>query len=346
MNRWLFLAGLGAAGYAAFRAMRPRYDFRDRHVVITGGSRGLGLVIARELAAAGARISICSRDGNELLRAEHDLTERGARVFASECDVTDSARADEFVAVATQRNGPIDVLINNAGVIRVGPVEVMRREDYEQSLQTHFWGPFNTITAVLPQMRARREGRIVNISSIGGKIAVPHLLPYSAGKFALVGFSDGLRAELAKDGIVVTTVCPGLMRTGSPLNAEFKGRNDEEYAWFALGDSLPGFSMSAESAARRILAAGARGDAEAVLGLPAKLAVAIRGLCPNLMSSALALVNRLVLPSPGGIGTAVARGSESRGRLPEFTTVLTDKAAARNNELHAAPVPPPLPTNL
>ena len=92
------------------------------------------------------------------------------------------------------------MLINNAGVIRVGPVEEMREEDFEQSLQTHFWGPLYTTLEVLPEMKARGRGRIVNIASFGGKVAVPHLLPYSVGKFALVGFSDGLRAEVANTG--------------------------------------------------------------------------------------------------------------------------------------------------
>ena len=344
MKRGLLLAAIGIGGYAAYRALKPRYDFRGRHVLITGGSRGLGLVLARQLAGAGARLSICSRDPNELTRAVPDLAERGARVVAVECDVTDRGRVREFVAVARQRNGPIDVLINNAGVIRVGPVEEMREEDFEQSLRTHFWGPLYTTLEVLPEMKARRSGRIVNIASFGGKVAVPHLLPYSVGKFALVGFSDGLRAEVAQHGVVVTTVCPGLMRIGSHLNAEFKGRNEEEYAWFALGAGAPGFSMSAEAAARKILAASARGDAEAVLGLPAKLAVAARALCPNLLADILALVNRAVLPEPGGIGTAVARGHESRGATPAFATALADRAAAANNELHASAVPPPLPT--
>jgi short-subunit dehydrogenase len=345
MNRSLLLAALGAGGYLAYRALKPRYDFRDKHVLITGGSRGLGLVLARQLADADARLSVCSRDPGELARAEAELTERGARVVAAECDVTDQDRVREFVAVARQKNGPVDVLINNAGVIRVGPVEEMREEDFDQSLRTHFWAALYTTLDVLPEMKARRSGRIVNVASFGGKVAVPHLLPYSAGKFALVGFSDGLRAEVAKDGIVVTTVCPGLMRTGSHLNAEFKGRHEEEYSWFALGGGLPGFSMNAECAARKIIAACARGDAEAVLGLPAKLAVAARALCPNLIAEIAALVNRWLLPEPGGIGTAVARGSESRGKLPAFVTTLSDRASAANNELHAAAVPPPLPAN-
>jgi short-subunit dehydrogenase len=343
MNRSLLLAAAGVGGYVLYRALKPRFDFRGKHVLITGGSRGLGLVLARQLADVGTRLSICSRDPNELSRAVADLAERGARVVAVECDVTDRARVREFVAVARHRNGPIDVLINNAGVIRVGPLEEMREADFEQSLLAHFWAPLYTALEVLPEMKARRRGRIVNIASIGGKVAVPHLLPYSTSKFALVGFSNGLRAEVARHGIVVTTVCPGLTRTGSHLNAEFKGRHEQEYAWFAFGAGMPGLSMSAECAARKILAACARGDAEIVLGLPAKVAVAVRALAPNLVADALALVNRILMPAPGGIGTAVARGRDSRDRLPEFVTTLSDRAAAANNELHADAVPPPLP---
>jgi len=344
MNRALLCAAVGAAGYAAYRAMKPRYDFRNKHVVITGGSRGLGLVLARQLEAVGARLSICSRDADELDRAEAELSARGTSVYATECDVTDRARVREFLSVAALRNGPIDVLINNAGVIRVGPMEVMGEEDYEHSLKTHFWATFNTCHEVLPAMKARGAGRIVNIASFGGKVAVPHLLPYSTGKFALVGFSEGLRAEVAEDGIVVTTVCPGLMRTGSHLNAEFKGRHAEEYAWFAMGNGLPGLSLSAETAARQTLAACARGDAEAVLGLPAKLAVVAQALCPNVTADALALVNRWILPKPGGIGARFARGSASRGKTPEFATTLSDRASVQNNELGAAAIPPAIPS--
>jgi NAD(P)-dependent dehydrogenase (short-subunit alcohol dehydrogenase family) len=333
MNRLLLLAALGVGGYLAYRALKPRYQFRGRHVLITGGSRGLGLVLARQLAAAGARLTLCSRDANELLRADDDLSERGVKPLAVPCDVTDRDRVRELVAVARRVNGPIDVLVNNAGVIQVGPVEEMREDDFDQSLRTHFWGPLNTCLEVLPEMTARGEGRIVNVASVGGKVAVPHLLPYSAGKFALVGFSTGLRAEVARHGVVVTTVCPGLVRTGSHLNAEFKGRHRDEYAWFAFGNSLPGLSVSAESAARSILDACAVGDAELVIGLPAKAAVAANALCPNLTAEVSAFVNRHILPEPGGIGADTALGRDSRGTLPRFVTTLTDRAAVANNEV-------------
>jgi short-subunit dehydrogenase len=163
-------------------------------------------------------------------------------------------------------------------------------------MATNFWGPLNAILAVLPHMRSRGEGRIVNIASIGGKLSVPHLLPYSSSKFALVGLSEGLRAELRASGIVVTTVCPGLMRTGSPRHATFKGRHDAEYTWFNLADNFPLLSMDVERAARRILRAVRHGNSHVVLSLPAKVADKLHGLFPGLTSDALGLANRL-LPS-------------------------------------------------
>ena len=267
-----------------------------------------------------------------------ELHQLGAQVAAIECDVADRNRVREFLAVARRQNGPIDVLVNNAGIMQVGPMETMREEDYEESLRIHFWASLYASLEVLPEMKARGCGRIVNIASIGGKIAVPHMLPYTVGKFALVGFSSGLREEVARYGIAVTTVCPGLMRTGSHLNARFKGQHRHEFAWFALGGSLPGLSMSAESAARRILEACSRGEAEVVLGLPFKLAVDAWTLFPNLMANIAGLADRFVLPEPGGIGSKSEPGSRSHGRLPRALTRLSDRAAAVNNELHASPV--------
>jgi short-subunit dehydrogenase len=240
-----------------------------------------------------------------------------------------------MVRIVRDHFGRIDVLINNAGVIEVGPMEVMTVEDYEEAMKTHFWGPLYTTLAVLPEMRERRGGRIVNVASIGGKISVPHLLPYSASKFALVGFSEGLRAELAKDGVVVTTVCPGLMRTGSPRNATFKGQHRAEYAWFSISDALPVTSIAARRAARQVIAAFKRGDAEVVLTIQAKIAARFHGLFPGLTADALGLVNML-LPEPGGIGTSRAKGKDSQSEVsPSWLTTLSDKAAQENNEMAA-----------
>jgi len=336
--RNLLLGAAAVGGYWAWGGPRPRDDFRNRNVLITGGSRGLGLVLARQLAAAGARLGLMARDQDELDRAAYELRSRGARVSITAGDLKSRADVRRFVGESRAALGPVDVLVNDAGIIGVGPLEEMTEEDFDVAMRTHFWATLYTVLEVLPEMKARRQGRIVNITSIGAKIAVPHMLPYVASKFAAAGLSEGLRAELAKYGVVVTTVCPGLMRTGSHLNAEFKGRNDQEYAWFALGNAIPGLSMSAERAARQILAACARGDAELVLTLPARLAVALEGLCPNLMANVMALVNRVVLPDPGGVGPRRVKGKDSRGLLPDSVTYLTDRAAAQNNEMHRTPL--------
>ena len=135
-------------------------------------------------------------------------------------------------------------------------------------MATHFWGPFHLMQECIPLMRRRGFGRIVNIASIGGRMAVPHLAPYSASKFALIGLSDAVRAEIARYGIRVTTVSPGLMRTGSPINAQVKGQHAAEFTWFAIADAIPGLSISAERAARQILEACRYGDPELTIGAP------------------------------------------------------------------------------
>lgn len=309
------------------------YDVKNKTVLITGGSRGLGLVMAREFAREGARLALCARDEEELERARTDLESFGVEVMVVPCDIRNRQEVTEMVATINNRFGNIDVLVNNAGVIQVGPIEVMTHEDYELAMQAHFWGPLNTILAVLPSMREQKEGRIVNITSIGGKVSVPHLVPYSASKFALVGLSKGLRAELMKDGIVVTTICPGLMRTGSPRNADFKGQHRFEYAWFSISDALPLLTVSAENAARQIVRACKRGQAELVISVPAKIAVLFDALFPGAMSQVLAAVNQ-VLPEAGGVGTERVKGRDSTSAWsPSWLTTLNDEAALRNNEV-------------
>jgi NAD(P)-dependent dehydrogenase (short-subunit alcohol dehydrogenase family) len=326
-----------AAGACVVKSLLGRsseYDFKDKVVLITGGSRGLGLVLAREFAHEGARLVICARDEDELQRARTDLESRGAQVMTYPCDVTSRTDVLEMVAAIESTVGGVDVLVNNAGVIQMGPLEVMTHADFEKALNAHFWAPLNTIMAVLPRMRQRKSGRIVNISSIGGKVSVPHLVPYCASKFALVGLSRGMRTELLKDGIAVTTVCPGLMRTGSPRNAGFKGKHREEYAWFSISDALPLLSVSAENAARQVVSGCRRGRAELVISVPAKLAVLFDTLLPEVTSSLFALANKLLLPAAGGIGEREAKGKESSSPLsPSWLTTLNERAAVRNNEV-------------
>jgi NAD(P)-dependent dehydrogenase (short-subunit alcohol dehydrogenase family) len=341
MNRTLVL-GLGAAalvvGAQVFRTLRSRSRrnaLEGRVVMITGGSRGLGLVLAREFARQGARLVLTARDTEELARARAELRSHGADVLAVRCDVTDEADVRDAVTVALDWYGAIDVLVNNAGTIEVGPVATMTTADYAQAMGTHFWGPLHMVMSVVPQMRARGEGRIVNVSSIGGVVGVPHLVPYSASKFALTGLSEGLHAELSKDGITVTTVVPGLMRTGSPRNAWFKGDRRAEHAWFSVSDALPLVSMSAERAARRIVLACRRRESHVVLSAPAKVAALLHALAPGLTASLLAGVNR-VLPASEAGPPEPSRGADVETAVsPSVLTTLSDQAAARNNEMRA-----------
>lgn len=307
------LAGGAACLFLAHRLTRRPYNLRGKVVLITGGSRGLGLLLAREVVRQGAKVAICGRNQAVLDGAADDLRRCGGQVLAIGCDVAVREDVERLIDAVFGHWQKIDVLINNAGTIQVGPVEVMTIGDYRSAMDTHYWGPLYAILGVLPSMRRNGGGRIVNIASIGGKISVPHLLPYSASKFALVGLSQGLCSELAREGIVVTTVCPGLMRIGSPRNALFKGRHRAEYTWFSLSDSIPGASMSAERAARQIIRACRHGHADLVLSLPAAVAARVHGLAPGFVARALGWVNRM-LPGAGGIGTRSARGFESQSR--------------------------------
>lgn len=327
---------LGAVAATRFVLRRNRkLDLRGKVVAVTGGSRGLGLVLARELVTRGAKVAICARDAAELERARMELaTMDGASpVYAATCDVTERDDILRFIAEVRDELGPIDVLVNNAGVIQVGPRELMSIDDYERALRTHFWAPYHAMQAVLPDMRARKAGRIVNICSIGGKVAVPHLAPYTASKFALYGLSTGARVELAKDGVFVTTVCPGLMRTGSPRHAMVKGQQQAEYAWFEVMDSLPLTSMSAERAAVKIVRACEHGDAEVTLSLPAKLAAKVHALAPNLVQDLLGVVDRMLPAAEGGSRVAVEGKDVDSSLTPSVLTGLSDAAARRNNEL-------------
>ena len=329
---WWFVAG-AALGLKAFVQYRRRVVFAGKNALVTGGSRGLGLEIARVLLDKGAHIAIVARDADELERARQLLLEEapaGARVVAEVCDLRDIGSIAPLLERLTARLGPIDILVNNAGMIQVGPLDSMTRADFEEAMQLHYFAPLELMLRVRDSMRELGGGHIVNVASVGGVVSVPHLLPYSGSKFALVGLSRGMAAELAADGIRVMTVVPGLMRTGSPRNAIFKGEHAKEYAWFKLADSLPGLSVSSRRAARRIVRGIERGASDVAVGLPARLAELATGVLPAAVAASLALVRRWL---PDGSDPNRLTGAESEAHLvPPILTVLTDRAAVRNNE--------------
>ncbi|HJT80481.1 MAG TPA: SDR family oxidoreductase [Chthoniobacterales bacterium] len=315
-------------------AQTRQFDIRDKVFLITGGSRGLGLIMARQICDQCGKVALLARDMEELTRAEEDLIERRGEVLAIACDLQLKPHIEAAVRRTIEYFGRIDVLINNAGIIQVGPLGHMKRSDFEQSMGLHFWAPYELVMQVIPHMRKQGGGRIVNISSIGGKMAVPHLAPYCAGKFALTGFSDAVRAELAGDNIHVTTVAPGLMRTGSHMNAQFKGDHDAEFAWFSTASGFPLISMNAERAARKILAACRRGQSSLILTFAARLGIVGNAVAPNLTGFVMKLVSRFLPQRVAEGGDELRTGWESReGYSASLSAAgLADGAIEENNE--------------
>ncbi|MGC1871956.1 MAG: SDR family NAD(P)-dependent oxidoreductase [Acidobacteriaceae bacterium] len=287
----------------------------DKVVLITGSSRGLGLAIAEEFGRHGAKIVLTARDSEELERARLLLLERTSvepnRILIVPADLCRPDEVKSLIQRATEHFGQIDILVNNAGVIAVGPIESQTIENFRNVMDANFFSGVQCSMMVLPQMLSRRDGTIVNISSVGGKVAVPHLLPYTASKFAVTGFSQGLHTELRAKGIHVLTVCPGLMRTGSHLNALFSGDSPREYRWFSLLANLPGVSCSAQDAARKIVSAVISKSIEISITPQATVAARASQVLPELTACLSSVANRF-LPNPGPDGSPVRRGAEVR----------------------------------
>lgn len=349
---------------------RRKIDFNSKVVVITGGSRGLGLEMARRLAQEGARLAILARNEPELelvrseleifskmvrvrnLAARDDLTPgsrlasissvlntplmagHGAHVLAIACDVGQREQVENAIRQVVEAFGTVDVLINAAGIIQVAPLEHLTEDDYRSAMETHFWGPLYTMLAVLPHMRRVGGGRIVNISSIGGKVAIPHLAPYVASKFALDGLSDAFRAELARENILVSTINPGLMRTGSYYHANFKGQQPKEFAWFSLLASLPVTAMSSQRAARQVIDAARYGLPERTLTIQARALQLVEELFPGLTAWIMRFANERLLPAPGGSEPHELKTGYETKRMRGESKLrgLGEKAAQRNNE--------------
>lgn len=329
-------------GTTEVRSKKTGPDLRGKVVLVTGSSRGLGYLLAREFGREGCRVVITARDAVELDRAEKDLKSQGLEIKALPCDLSQKDDVERLIDHATAYFGRIDILVNNAGIIQVGPENTMTLENFEQAMNIDFWGAVYPTFKVLPQMRQRGSGQIVNITSIGGKVALPHLLPYTAAKFAATGFSEGLRSEVAKDGISVTTIVPGLMRTGSFLNAYFKGDQAKEFGWFTLGSTLPGISMDAERAAAQIVEATKLKKAERILSVPANVLARFNGLFPGTTQEILTMVNTVGLPkSQSKQPVEGVRGAkvEDAASNPIFEALTTlGRSAANRFRQHPGPV--------
>jgi len=327
---------------------REQSSMGDRPVaIVTGASRGLGFLLARELADRGHDLVVNARSEPGLAVAAAALQERGAQVVTVPGDVADQELGQRLVDAATERFGRLDVLVANAGSIQVGPAFAMRGSDFANAMDVMFYGVLHPTLAALPVMKEQGSGRILVISSIGGKLPAPHLLPYVAAKHAAVGFAEGLRVEAIRHGITVTCAVPGLMRTGSPRNALFTGDQAAEHRWFTLGDSLPLVSMDAERAARQLVGAALKGRPEAAPTPLAKIGMRVHGLAPATTMRLVSVVNRFLpgdeTPRPMRPGYAV----EKPAKWFDSLTALTRRAAHRFHQHDDAtpdPAPDPAPS--
>lgn len=312
---------------------RRRASWARAVVVITGGSRGLGFALATTFAAEGAIVWLASRDQEEIDRAVRRLRADGASAYGHVCDVTDPASVEQLVQAVVRRHARLDVVVNNAGVITAMPFDNAELDDFRTSLDTHFWGPLHVIRAAMPWLRRSHRAHIVNVSSIGGRVGVPHLAPYCAGKFALAGLSEVLRAELSPD-IAVTLATPGLMRTGSVGRVQVRGRHVAEARWFAALSATALTSMDAMRAARQIVQAAACSRASVMPGWQARVQHATHQLAPELSAAVMAAVARHVLPAPVD-GPSPAR-AVSEVPLGWAAPLVSTRTAVRYNQPEAA----------
>ena len=332
------IAGSSAFAAAAAKTWIRSFGARPlslnrKVVLITGGSRGLGFALAKDFGSRGARLALCARDSGELDRACRLLASEGVECAAFPCDITDRTAIEPLIHSVLARFGEIDVLVNDAGSIQVGPYENFELADYERTMDLMFWAPVQLTFALLPHMRNRGSGAIVNITSVGGRVSIPHLLPYSCAKFAFVAFSTGLASELRQHSVNVLTVVPGLMRTGSYLNAKFKGQQTREFALFSLLGNTPGFSVAAEYAARTIRRALENRRLTCTISLPAKLLIALEALLPETTRSMMALSTGF-LPEPSEDNNW-ADGKALNAKFPAIFHALTKlgrSTATRLNE--------------
>ena len=323
---------IAAKNLFSVRVPKQKLDVRNKVVLITGGSRGLGLALAQELGQQGARLALCARDQSELDEACKRLAAEHVEAVPFTCDVTSRPEIASLVERVIEHFGRIDILINNAGHIKVGPFDSFEHADYERAMNLMFWAPVDLTLEVLPHMQKQAAGHIVNITSMGGRVAIPHLLPYSCAKFALVGFSTGLSAEVKSKGVHVLTVVPGLMRTGSYLNAEFAGGEKEEFAWFGLLGNLPGFSVAADYAAGCIRRALEGEEYTCTISLPAKILIASEALLPEITRAMFATISQ-VLPHRSGHEAASGKSlNPAFGAVFQALTRLGKRAALNLNE--------------
>ncbi len=259
-------------------------NLRDKIVVITGASSGIGAAAAFEFADRGARVVMVSRNAGRLERAREELAGIG-KTEAMTCDVSDSGQVSEMARQVLDRFGQVDVLVNNAGYAVYGTVSQLSVGEIEGQMRTNYLGMVYCTKGFLPSMIKRNRGHIVNVASVAASVGLPGMAPYCASKFAMLGFSEGLKHELHETGVGVTVVSPITVRTNFFDHSSFGRMRRKPYA------------ISSKRVARAIVKASASSRLEIVVPSAVRGVVWLKQTLPY-------LINPMLGSSFRGIGSA------------------------------------------
>jgi NAD(P)-dependent dehydrogenase (short-subunit alcohol dehydrogenase family) len=258
--------------------------FSGKTVLVTGASSGIGLATARAFARAGARLVLVARRPQPLAAAAREVRALGVDALGVRGDVADRDSVEACFARAEQRFGPVDVVVNNAGVMIPGRVETLRDRDLEAMLRVNLYGALHVLQSATRRMRERSTGHIVNVASLAGRRGISPIGGYSASKFALVGLTEALRVELAGSGVQVSLVMPGVVAT--PMAEAFQSAED--------GDLWPQvLNLKPEWVAWAVLAAVRLRLVEVAVPPGAATLEKLAALVPGLTDGVLGLATRV-----------------------------------------------------
>jgi len=270
-----------------------RVDLRGRVAVVTGAAKGIGRATALELARLGALVAGCDTDERALDQTLAACAEQGARTFGMAVDVGDASQMQAFAERVELELGPTFCLVNNAGVGVAGGFFATELADWDWLLRVNLCGTIHGMRSFAPLLRERGAGRIVNVASASGYCNLPSLSAYGTTKYAVVGLSEALRAELLPSGVMVSVVCPGLVQSSILETARIRGVADPETERRALTDLYHRRGHSPESVAKAIVGAAESGKALVPVSSEAWLLYLLKRLTPSALPWFLRASERL-----------------------------------------------------